>query len=265
MRSGWLKGMEAAGPFTIVSGTNQAFEIKLDADPTWRHIDITPETYSGDALADWLEAAIRDLEDVVSSSYQLAYMNMSVKYEDGRFQFVSGSVSEHFTGSLKSSVEINNGTLLYAPGENVAPTVGLDFPTTTESLASFEAKEGRVNGSYTAGSATLNIKDYGWDATTFSGSVFTITDDNFEVTDLVYDDNSEYFICIGGTASALTVMGADGTAGLVYNYSDGDKIIMFSGPQDPQATPTAWHSEVDSVVRWGIKTVSNQIEFDPTV
>ena len=253
MRHGWAKGMEAAGPFVIVSGTNQAFEIKIDADTTWRHIDITPDTYSGDALADWLEAAIRNLDDTVSSTYQLAYMNMSVKYEDGRFQFVSGSVSEWFTGANKSAVTINTGTLDLKDGEGVAADLGLDFPMTTESLASFESLEARVDTFHGAESTVLGVKEYNWtDTDTISGSVFAITTDN---------TNWEYFICTGGTVSSLNLVGADPSTGLISAYNDGDKLIMYDGPQDPQASPTAWNSEVDGVVRWGIKSIANQIDY----
>lgn len=271
MRAGWLKGMEASGPFTLTSGTNAGFEIKIDADPTWRHIDIAnPDypvgtAYTGDALATWLEAAIRGLNSTVSSTYQLAYMNMSVKYEDGRFQFVSGSVSEDYIGSNRSSVAINADTL-YAPGpggqDPCAHTLGLDFPMTSESLATFASKDGRVDGSYTAGNTTLNAKEYGWDATTFSGSVFAITSDlveegGFENSTVTY----EYFICVGGTVSAMSIQGAHASGGLLNNYDPDDKIVMFAGPQDPQASPTAWNSEVDGVVRWGIKSIANQIDY----
>ena len=260
-RAGWLKGIQVSGPFTIASGTNGSFEIKLDADATWRHVDITPGTYSGDSLADWLEDAIRALHVHVGSTYELAYMNMSVAYEDGRFQFVSGSVSQFYTGSNKSAVAINGDTLVYGTG-NCAHTLGLDFPMTSEGLAGFEAKEGRVDGSYTAGNTTLNAKEYGWDATTFSGSVFAITSDiveqgGSETSTVSY----EYFICVGGTASAMTIQGAHASGGLLNDYDPDDKIIMFDGPQDPSASPTPWHSEVDSVVRWGIKSISNQIDF----
>jgi hypothetical protein len=264
-RSGWLKGMEASGPFTIASGTNGGFEIKLDGDTTWRHIDITPDTYTGDSLADWLETAIRALNTHVGSTYQLAYMNMSVKYEDGRFQFVSGSVAENYTGSTKSAVAINGDTL-YAPGpggqDNCAHTLGLDFPLTSESLATFGAQEGRVDGAYVAGNTTLNVKEYGWDATTFSGSVFAITDDLVEQGGVANSAVSyEYFICVGGSASAMTIRGAHASGGLLNNYGADDKIIMFDGPQDPLAVPSPWHEEVDSVVRWGIKTIANQIDY----
>jgi hypothetical protein len=265
MRQGWLKGMEASGPFTITSGTNAGFEIKLDADPTWRHIDIPTDTYTGDALADWLETEIRALNSVVSSTYQLAYMNMSVKYEDGRFQFVSGSASEDFIGANRSSVAINADTLdKPGPGgqDPCAHTLGLDFPSTSESLATFAAKEGRVDGSYTAGNTTLNTKEYGWDATTFSGAVYAITSDlveegGFENSTVTY----EYFICVGGSPSAMTIRGAHASGGLLNNYDPDDKIVMFDGPQDPQAVPTAWNSEVDGVVRWGIKSIANQIDY----
>jgi len=265
MRAGWLKGMEASGPFTLTSGVNAGFEIKIDADPTWRHIDIPTGVYTGDALADWLETEIRALNSAVSSTYQLAYMNMSTEYTDGRFQFVSGSVSEHLIGANRSSVAINADTL-YVPGpggqDNCAHTLGLDFPMTSESLAGFAAKEGRVDGSYTAGNTTLNTKEYGWDVTTFSGSVFAITSDlveqgGFENSTVTY----EYFICVGGTASAMTIQGAHASGGLLNNYDPDDKIVMFDGPQDPQAVPTAWNSEVDGVVRWGIKSIANQIDY----
>ena len=252
-RVGWLKGMLAAGPFSIVSGTNQALEIKIDSDPTWRHIDIPTGVYSGDSLADWLEETIRAMNGSVSSTYQLGYMNMSVEYTDGRFQFVSGSVSEYYSGANKSSVNINTGTLDLKDGENANHILGLDFPMTSESLASFEAKEARVNGSYTAGNTTLNVKEYTWvDIATISGSVFAITSDN---------SSWEYFLCTGGTVSAMTIAGMHGSGGLINSYSDDDKLLMFDGPQDPQAVPTPWHSEIDSIVRWGVKSISNQIDF----
>ena len=264
-RAGWLKGMEAAGPFTIASGTNGGFEIRLDGDATWRHLDIASDTYSGDALADYLEENIRSMHSVVSPAYKLAYMNMSVEYTDGRFQFVSGSVSQYYIGSTRSSVAINADTLAKpGPGgqDNCAHTLGLDFPMTSESLAGFAAKEGRVDGSYSAGNTTLNAKEYGWDATTFSGSVFAITSDlvedgGFENSTVTY----EYFICVGGTPSAMTIRGAHASGGLLNDYDPDDKIVMFDGPQDPQATPTPWHSEIDSIVRWGVKSISNQIDF----
>ena len=197
--------------------------------------------------------AIRAMNGSVSSTYQLGYMNMSVEYTDGRFQFVSGSVSEYYSGANKSSVNINTGTLDLKDGENANHILGLDFPMTSESLASFEAKEARVNGSYTAGNTTLNVKEYTWvDIATISGSVFAITSDN---------SSWEYFLCTGGTVSAMTIAGMHGSGGLINSYSDDDKLLMFDGPQDPQAVPTPWHSEIDSIVRWGVKSISNQIDF----
>lgn len=245
-RSGWAKSMIVNGPFTIVSGSNQEFKIKMDADPTWRTVNITADTYSGDSLAEHLEEEIRALNDSVSATYQLAYMNASVEYEDGRFKIVSGSVSNRYTGTNRSSVVVDSTA-------NSAHYLGLDFPMTSIMLAGFEAKEGRVDTSYTAGATTLNVKEYTWsDAATVSGSVFAITSDN---------SSWEYFLCTGGTVSALTIAGLHGSGGLVNSYNDNDKIVMFNGPQDPEATPSPWYDDLDGIVRWGVKTLSNQIDY----
>ena len=118
------------------------------------------------------------------------------------------------------------------------------------SQSAYEPKESTVHsGGYTTPTIYIDL----------ASSLTWSTGDAFAITEGGDNPQYEYFIGVSGTATRIYVQSLDQTY-LDSNYDPGDKIQLLRY-QDPEAVPTPWHQNMDSIVRWGIKTVANQIDF----
>ena len=128
-----------------------------------------------------------------------------------------------------------------------AAYLGFDLGVDTYVLAGQEVKEVLLAQNYPGGSV-LDV-DSGF--TTVSGMVFYIEDET----------NSEYFLCVGGTTTALSIYTAAAGAELVNTYTAGEAKVQKVVWVDPDYEPNGPYSEVDDIVRWGIKSQANQIDY----
>jgi hypothetical protein len=247
-KAGWYKSSGLVnGPFIIQSG-RQWLGIKIDANNTY-YIQLDASTYGGDSLASQIEEKIRAVP-TTSGTWQtgddsLAYKNATVDYVNGKFIIVSGNVGEFYTGVNRSSVDVT------ASGADTLFTyLGFQLGINSEDLASNLSTQTMLATSYTVSGATLVL----------SSDIGFVAGDSGYITD---GTNADYFTVISGSGITWTVpnVAYNGFNGIANSYTAGEAKVMRLRFQDPDQEPTYYHSTVDSIVRWGIASLVNQIDF----
>ena len=262
MKSGWCKSSGFAGSSGkfYIDDTHKSLRVKIDATVSgtdgsgYYTITLTPNDdgtpITGEVVAAELEENIRALAytlETADTGFFASYRNASVEYKNGKFWVVSGSISPYYSGNNRSSVVVASGTV-----NDCTEVLGFDLPTTSYSLANVAVKETLLNQDYTAGTDTLNVNT-GTGAT--AGKVFMITDGS---------GTPEYFTALSGTNDTtikVATVVANGYDAITGNYYAGKAKIQLLREQDPESVPTNWFTSMDQLVRFGIKTISNQIDY----
>lgn len=255
MKGGWAKssGLKTS-PFTIT--TDRKFRLRMDADIAsgtdpqvqddyWEITLTSSGIVTGDDLAVDMEAQIRDLADNtdMDATYTLSYMNASVEFAEDKFKIISGSISESYTGSARSSVHIYDDNF----SNSVHLDLGFTIPVSSYAVATSLVdivKETSLASTYTAGDPTMDTNFPG--TTTVSGYCFYVTNGTV----------GEYFYCDSGDPSAMVVHPT-----LANTYNDTASKVQRVGWQDPDVAPINYYQDVDAGVRWAIKSLANQIDY----
>lgn len=261
MLAGWCKSSGFAGSSGkfYLDDTHKSLKVRLDATVSgsdgsgYYTIDLTPNDddtpVSGEVIADEMELKIRAVADSITTAdvgFSTAYRNASVEYKNGKFWIISGSLSSHYTGNLRSSV-----TVAPADTNDCSVELGFNLPTTSHGLAGVAVKETLLNSDYTADTDTLSVNT-GTGAK--AGWAYVITDGT----------NTEYFTALSGTTdSAIKVatVAANGFSGIVNDYSANGAKLQLLREQDPEGVPTSWYTTVDQLIRYGIKNLASQIDY----
>jgi len=254
IKAGWLKssGLVSA-PFTI-GPSNKTIGIKMDAASTYYYIDLDEfADLSGDAIAADMEDKIRAIPDdwrwsSSDDGYKLAYMNASVEWQDDKFYIVSGSVSPYYIGANRSSVAVT------ASGSDTCyDDLGFNLSVDSQTIKGTAIYECLIGANYTIDTDTL----------TLGTNIGIVVGDCLMITD---GTNTDYFTAISGTSGvAVKVCTAANNSytGIKHSYvttSGGTKVQRLK-EQDPEQVPAAYYDTVDAITRWGIKSISNQIDF----
>jgi len=254
-RAGWSKSsglVGTGGKFTVVSGTGDSVDVKMDNSSQAYTIELEAgANLGGDVIAADMQLKIRAVPDSGSWSagdagYELAYKNCIVDYTDGKFWIVSGSVGQYYTGNSRSSVRVtqDSADTLYA-------TLGFDLGIESETLAAQAATESLVSSSYTNDTTPLAV-DAGTGVQ--GGDVVMITDGT----------NTDYFTAVTGTTDTSIIVPTianNGFTGISNNYTLNVSKVQVLSAQDPDSIPKGYYDTVDSISRWGIMSVANQIDF----
>jgi hypothetical protein len=249
MKAGWYKssGMVNLSGYQT-SATSKILGVKMDASSGFYYVTLSEGLVGGDDIADALEAAIREIPNASgtwsTSDDSLAYKNAVVSYDNNKFYIVSGSFSRYYTGSLRSSVVVASGV-----SDTMYTDLGFNLGVGSESIAGTAIIEAYLTGQYTAGGATLGVST----TSITSGTVAMITD----------GVNSDYFPILNVAGATLTVptVASNGFNGITHNYAANVTKVQVLKYQDPNQVPVPYHDTVDSVVRWGISSLANQIDF----
>jgi hypothetical protein len=207
--------------------------------------DSTP--IGGDAVAADMEEKIRALNmETADSGYSLSYLNASVEYQDGKFYIISGSMSQYYTGSNRSSVRVKAAT-----SNDCSAELGFNMDMNSEQLASISAREAQLGANYTAGTSPLTI---GAGTGVTAGDALMITDGT----------NTDYFTALAGTQPTSVVVAVSGTNqfdGITNSYTTSGTKVQILREQDPDGYPTMWYTDFDAIGRWAVKTLVNQIDY----
>ncbi len=260
VRAGWIKSSGftgSGGKFTLVSGVSNQLKIKMDASAGesggagYYVIDLTAGVnLTGDAVASDMQEQIRALPDdadwvTADDGYKLSYMNALVDFTDSRFKIISGNVGKYYTGTQRSSVDIAKS------GSNTCyETLGFDLSMSSESIAGTSAKEAILASNYTTDTSPMVI---GAGTGVAAGDCMMITDGT----------NTDYFqvITVSGVNLTVPVSGTNGFTGVANSYTADVSKVQLLKAQDPDQMPAAYHDTVDSITRWGIMSMTNQIDF----
>jgi len=182
------------------------------------------------------------------TGFSLSYINASVEYQDGKFYIVSGSLGSYFTGEDRSSVKV-----MAANSNDCSDELGFNLPMDSETLSGIAIKESYITVNYTTDTTPLIIAaGTGVEA----GDCLMITDGGTKV---------DYFTAISGTTSTSIVVATvanNSYVGIANSYTTASGArVQILRQQDPEGIPTMWYTDIDSIVRWGIKSIVNQVDY----
>lgn len=257
--AGWCKssGFTGSNGKFALNSSNCNLKIKLDATVSGSDgsgyytitLDHSDGAYiSGDSIAEDMEKKIRAIAVVTADvGFSLSYMNTSVEFKDGQFWIVSGSIGKYFTGADRSSVKV-----AAASSNDCSAMLGFNLQTTSEGLAGITVRETIISNNYTKDTTPLQVN---------AGSGVTAGDCLF-ITDGV---NSDYFTAISGTTDTDVVVATDAVNSYIginhdYTTSSGARVQILR-EQDPDGEPLSWYTDIDSITRFGIKSIINQIDY----
>ncbi len=228
---------------STVSGTdgNGYYTIALDYN-----VDETP--ISGEAIAADMEEKIRALTMVTADTgFSLAYKSTSVWYQGGKFYITSGTAGAYYTGSNKTSVRV-----AAAASSDCSVELGFDLGMNSEEMSAIAVREAILGANYTSNTTPLTI---GAGTGVAAGDCLVIQDST----------NTDYFTALSGTTDTSVVVPTianNGYQGIVNNYTTASgAVIQRLRKQDADGIPTMWFTDVDAIVRHGLKYVINQIDY----
>lgn len=259
---GWCKssGFAGTGGKFNLDSDKCRMKVKMDATVSgydglgYYSIQLNHENgtaMSGDVIAADMEEKIRAIPDgdywkSEDSSYEKSYRNSSVYFEDGKFKIISGSMKNSFTGADRSSVRVAS-----VISNDCTPELGFDISTTSEELAGISIKETYLTSGYTVGDAAVN-------AVAGTG---VVAGDCLMITNRT---NTDYFTALAGTSDTsiqVAQVGVEGYNGIANNYTVSGTKLQILREQDPEGEPRSYYNDMDAIVRWGVKTISNQIDY----
>ena len=253
IKAGWSKSSGLKGSTFTIGAANKTLGIKMDAITNTYYIVLeTGSNLSGDAIAADMETKIRAIPDswnyvAGDSGYSLSYMNASVEFGNSRFKIVSGSMEPYYTGASRTSVTVT------ASGVDTAyDDFGFDVGIDSQTMAGLVPKEVALGSSYTTDTTPMTI---GAGTGVSAGDALYITDGN----------NSDYFTALAGTTDTSVVVATNGTnsfTGVANTYSttSGTRVQVLKYG-DSEAVPAPYYGTIDALVRFGIKTMAQQLDF----
>jgi len=246
IKAGWIKssGLVGTGGKFDITNSNKVLGIKMDASSGWYYITLdTGNNIGGDTIAADMEEKIRAIPDSAlwnANDDSLAYLNASVEYTNGHFEIISGTVSSFYTGANRSSVKVTS-----SGADTLYKDLGFNLSVDSQTIAGTAINESLINSNYTVGGTTVSVSNL---ADVQAGDAVAITDGT----------NIDYFITQSGTSSSSLVV----TSGVITNsYTSGEAKVQILKLQDPEQEPAPIYGDIDSITRWGIKSVVNQVDF----
>jgi len=239
-KAGYCQGSGFKSPPFTISGTNNALQVSIDGS-VFRSIALASgNALTGEDVASDLQTKINALAGVGQlEANNLSFLNATVGFINNRFRLVSGAISNTYTGVGKSSADINAGV-----SNDASVTLGFDTKVVSEAMASKQATETILTSGYTGGASVLNVS-----ATTglAAGQPFSIYDGT----------NREYFVASGISSNTITISGATGVAN---SYTTGT-VVQRLFERDPIAAIPSPYQDVDSIVRFSLRSIANQLDF----
>ena len=249
IKTGWAKSSGFVNSPFVVSASSKTLGIKIDASTQYYYFQMTEDTYDGEALAEEMEAKIRAIPTATGtfSVYDdpLAYKNAMVDFRHNKFYIISGNMSSYYTGTYRSSVKVTS-----SGSDTLYKDLGFNLGIDSEAVAGVAVREAYLTQTVASGGQYL------WVNTITGMSV----GDCLAITDNVTTDYTP-ILAISGTRLTIPITGTNGFDGVKHVYTASEAKIQVVKIQDPNQVPVAYHSTVDSIIRWGIMSVSSSIDY----
>lgn len=255
LKAGWVKSSGFAGnsgQFGLTESVNKLM-VKIDSTISGTsngYYEITLEyntdgtPMSGEVIAEDLETKIRALGDSLSEvdvGYKLSYKNASVEYKDSKFWIVSGSLSKFYTGNNRSYVDV-----ISASNHNASAVLGFNLKTNSSTFDSMSVKEALVISDYTTGASGITI----------DRNIGASKNDCLLVTNGITTD----YFQLDGIPTGGVELSFPSTV-ITNNYTSGGAKVQLLREQDSNSSPTPWFDNIDKIIRHGVKTMINSIDF----
>ena len=224
-----------------VGGTHGFYEIELT------HSSGTP--IAGESVATDMETKIRAIAnslETADAAYSKAYKNVSVEYKNSKFWIISGSVASVYSGENRTSVKIAK-----VPADTAYEVLGFNLAMTSEDMDSITVEESYLNAPCASGTGSITI---GSDINVAVGDALMIKDET----------NTDYFTAISGTTGVtvgVPTQAINNFDGITHTYVSGAAKIQILKEQDPNGCSTGWFTDIDSIVRHGIKVFTHEIDY----
>lgn len=264
MKTGWCKSsglVGVGGKFVLIeskcklgigidwtthSGTGIGdgyYDIKLSYNA-----DGTP--LSGESIANDMKEKIRALADglvTTDEGLKLSYLNASVEYTNGKFFITSGSVGNYFNGEDRTSVKI----IEPGSGSSAVSALGFDLGLTSMEVDSTPVREVLVTVTCASGT----------DEITITAGANVQVGDCMMITDGTYIDYFPALSVFADSAIGVPTSGTNGFDGIKHPYTALESKVQVLRMQDTEVVPNMYHSTVDSICRYGLKSIINQIDY----
>ncbi len=178
----------------------------------------------------------------------LSYLNAQVRFLNGVFSIESGTVTDKFTGTGRSSVVIGPP----GSGVDIRTTLGLHLTISSEQLAARQLAETALASAYSAGDIIELVSTAGFNA-----------GEAIEVRDIT---NSQVVVISGAgvsdglTAAQIRFTTASGiSTGLSNSYATGSQVRKFHAIDG--ADPVSAVATMDELYRFAIDSLVNQVDF----
>lgn len=173
----------------------------------------------------------------------LSYLNCQVSFTNGKFEIQSGTVSDRFTGTGRSSVKVGPP----ASGTDIRATLGFNITTDSETLATRQLVDTDLTAAYTSSDLITVRSTAGLSA----GDAF-----------IVFDGTNTNTATVSGVISASVVRFTSVSGiglGLANAYATG--ALLRKLHQVDVADPVSSVLTVDQLYRFQIDSLVNQINF----
>ena len=218
------------GIYTIVLEHGQGLKGSVVANDIKRKINAIPDS------EDWIDG-----EDIIKFSY----VNCIVKYKDDKFYILSGS-SGAYSGSESSTIRV-----FKVSGDNAYNTLGFNLGISSEEINMYVVTETLLLVNYISDTDNLII---GPELVPSNGEVCYITD----------NVNEDYFVCLSGSIAGnikVQTTANNSYIGIKHGFLAGETKIQLLKPNDPDFNPTNYTSSVDDMIKWGINSIANKIDY----
>lgn len=254
-KTGWCKSSGFAGTKFALDSTHNSLEVRIDSTTSGisgGYYRITLDHNNGipidaDVVAADMETKIRAIAGNLGTAdigYRIAYLNSTVEFTGSRFWIVSGSLSAYYSGANKSAVSVRSSVV-----NDCSELLGFNLSTTSEIEDSWSVKEALVLTTFSGSTAS------GIEQITINQSVGAVVNDCMAITDGTYTDYFQITNVVGDT----TIHFNSDTVN--HDYTASKTKVQLLRVQDPNTTPTLWFDNVDKIIRHGIKTMMNQIDY----
>lgn len=238
---GWAKSSSLnAGPYDV-TGSQRHLKFAIDeaiGSAVEIALDSNALPLSGEAVAKDMQAKLNATAGSGGAKDgNLAYLNAVVQYSGNTFRIISGTASDLYTGTDRSSVDVADG----ATTTGLAVELGFDILITSEQLSSTQIKQTSLASGYTSG-VSLTVTNGGLIS---PGDCLGITDGT----------STEF----RGVESAIGA-GVTLSSGMDNTYAAGSLVQVLT-LQDSTGEPPPAYATVDDYIKFSISSIVNQIDF----
>lgn len=234
--------------------SNYAIKVAIDETSSSNGVDITLTSGNAKLLAD----VGQDIEEKLRAAGKLggakagdlSYLNAQVRTVGNTIIIESGTVSDSFTGSNKSSVEVVAPTGLGLT--DARSLLGFDIPTSSQTLAARQLAQTSLAGAYTSGDKVSVASTANFTA----GDSMEIR--NASTSQVVLVSGVGVAGGLGAAEIRFVTVSGQGT-GLANTYAVGALVRKFHPLDDPN--PRSAITQVDQLYRFAIDSIVNQIDF----